>query len=126
MRKCAVDRGKTLNALLADLSKSKAFDCLDHELLIAKLKAYGFSLPSLNLFITFYTTKETKNQWKQYLQLLVKNYFLMYCKAQFSDHFLTSSYFRFFFFFFFFFNFFFFFFFFFIFFIFHFKRCRYC
>ena len=33
--------------LLTDLSK--AFDCLDHELLIAKVNAYGFTLPTLNL-----------------------------------------------------------------------------
>ena len=42
--KRSVDNGKAFGALLTDLSK--AFDCLDHELLIAKLNAYGFSLPA--------------------------------------------------------------------------------
>ena len=36
----ALDNGKIAGALLTDLSK--AFDCLHHELLIAKLEAYGF------------------------------------------------------------------------------------
>ena len=45
--KKSVDNGKAFGALLADLSK--AFDYLDHKLLIAKLKAYGFSLTALKL-----------------------------------------------------------------------------
>ena len=42
-----VDNSKTFGALLTNLSK--AFDCLDHELLIAKLKAVAFSLAALKL-----------------------------------------------------------------------------
>ena len=45
--KNSTDKSKAFGALLTDLSK--AFDCLDHELLIAKLKAYGFTLPALPL-----------------------------------------------------------------------------
>ena len=45
--KRSADNGKAFSALLTDLSKT--FDCLDHELLIAKLNAYGFSLTTSKL-----------------------------------------------------------------------------
>ena len=42
--KKSVDNGGAFGALLTDLSK--AFDCLPHELLIAKVDAYGFDRSS--------------------------------------------------------------------------------
>ena len=48
-----MDSGGVAGAVLTDLSK--AFDCLNHELLIAKLNAYGFSRSAL-LFMHSYLT----------------------------------------------------------------------
>ena len=45
--KGATDNNKAFGALLTDLSK--AFDCLSHDLLIAKLHAYGLDIDSLNI-----------------------------------------------------------------------------
>ena len=45
--KRSVDSSKAFGALLTDVSK--AFDCLEYELLIVKLNAYGFSLVPLRL-----------------------------------------------------------------------------
>ena len=47
----AVDKAKVFGALLTDLSK--AFDCLPHEFIIAKLNAYGFNLPALKLMDSY-------------------------------------------------------------------------
>ena len=43
----SIDKGNALGALLTNLSK--AFDCVDHSLLIAKLSAFGVSPLSLKL-----------------------------------------------------------------------------
>ena len=58
--KRAVDSGQMFGALLTDLSK--AFDCLDHELLIAKLNAYGFSLPALKLVYDYLSNRKQRTK----------------------------------------------------------------
>ena len=57
-----LDEGGETGAVLTDLSK--AFDCIDHNLLIAKLNAYGFEKRLLE-FIHSYLTKR-KQRTKVY------------------------------------------------------------
>ena len=47
----AIDENKFAGAILTDLSK--AFDCLSHDLLIAKLEAYGFDKSALKLIYDY-------------------------------------------------------------------------
>ena len=54
--KRSIDRGKVFGTLLTDLSK--AFDRLNHDLLIAKLNAHGFSLPALRLFHDYLSNRK--------------------------------------------------------------------
>ena len=58
--KNAVDKGKIFGALLTDLSK--AFDSLSHDLLIAKLNAYGFSLPALKLVHSYLSNRKQRTK----------------------------------------------------------------
>ena len=60
MLKNAVDKGKVFGALLTDLSK--AFDCLPHELIIAKLNAYGFKLPALKLIHSYLSHRRQRTK----------------------------------------------------------------
>ena len=46
--------------MLTDLFK--VFDCLDHELLIAKLNAYGFSLPALRLINDYLSNRKQRTR----------------------------------------------------------------
>ena len=46
-----MDKGGYAGLLLTDLSK--AFGCIDHELLIAKLRTYGFNIESLELIQSY-------------------------------------------------------------------------
>ena len=58
--KRSIDRGKVFGALLTD--PSKAFDCLNHDLLIAKLNAYGFSLPVLRLIHDYLLNRKQRTR----------------------------------------------------------------
>ena len=58
--KKALDNKCKFGALLTDLSK--AFDCLNHELLIAKLDAYGFDNMSLNLIQSYLSRRKHRTK----------------------------------------------------------------
>ena len=53
----ALDEKKVVGGVLTDLSK--AFDCLPHDLMIAKLHAYGFERSALK-FVHSYLTERTQ------------------------------------------------------------------
>ena len=58
--KRSVDKGKSFGALLTDLPKT--FDCLDHELLTAKVNAYGFDLPALRLIHDYLSNRKQRTK----------------------------------------------------------------
>ena len=58
--KTCVDQKQICRALLTDLSK--AFDCLPHDLIIAKLNAYGFSLSALRLIHDYLSNRKQRTK----------------------------------------------------------------
>ena len=58
----AIDIRHIAGALLTDLSK--AFDCLNHELLIAKLDAYGFDHLSLSFIYSYLSDRKQRTKIK--------------------------------------------------------------
>ena len=56
----ALDKRNLAGALTTDLSK--AFDCLNHELLVAKLQAYGFSYPSLAFIDSYLSNRKQRTK----------------------------------------------------------------
>ena len=66
--KLALDKNNFIGVLFMDLSK--AFDCLPHGLLIAKLEAYGVDLPSCHLIANYLSNRkqrvkigDTRSKW---------------------------------------------------------------
>ena len=68
----SLDEGGVFGALLTDLFK--AFDCLPHELLIAKLHAYVVDIPTLKLLHSYLTKTKTKSEIEWHVQFAVRNY----------------------------------------------------
>ena len=72
-----LDKGGEIGPVLTDLPK--AFDCIDHNLLIAKLDAYGFDRQSID-FVHSYLTKRKQrtkvdsaySSWEMYFQVSLK------------------------------------------------------
>ena len=56
--KKSLDEGCAFGALQADLSK--AFSCLSHELLVAKLHAYWVDITSLKLLHSYLTKRKQR------------------------------------------------------------------
>ena len=63
----SVDSGGPFGALMTDLSKS--LDCLSHDLLIAKLDAYGFDKKSLKLVYSYLSNRKQRVKINTYIQL---------------------------------------------------------
>ena len=55
-----VGKGKYFSALLTDLSK--AFNCISHKLILAKLHAYDFSLKALRLIHSYLTNRKQRTR----------------------------------------------------------------
>ena len=53
-----LDNKEVVGTILCDLSK--AFDTLPHDLIIAKLEAYGFGQKSLNLIFDYLTDRKQR------------------------------------------------------------------
>ena len=55
-----LDKGGETGAVLTDLSK--AFDCIDHNLLIAKFDAYGFEKQSIDFLYSYLTKRKQRTK----------------------------------------------------------------
>ena len=82
--KKSVDKGKSFGALFIELSK--AFDCLDHELLTEKTNTYGFSQPALRLIHDYISNRKQRKKIGD--NLVYGQKYLAFHKSQFLVHFL--------------------------------------
>ena len=62
--RACLDENKVVGGILMDLSK--AFDCLPHDLLIAKLEAYGVERNSLLLLMSYLKERKQALRLREY------------------------------------------------------------
>ena len=82
-----MDNKKFVGAVLMDLSK--AFDCVPHDLLIAKMHAYGFDKDTLVLLFSYLKNRKqgvkVNNNISNFMVLLLLNsplhYYNMICNG---------------------------------------------
>ena len=72
----ALDKGYSVSGIFMELSKT--FDTLNHELLIAKLEAYGFSAKSLSYIHSYLNKQLQKANIKKFSQEFLKELFLVH------------------------------------------------
>ena len=65
-----LDQGLVFGALLKHFSK--AFDCLSHELLVAKLIAYGVGISYITLIHDYFTTGNNCSSWRDVLSRVLQ------------------------------------------------------
>ena len=80
-RKFCLDKQGFTGALLMD--SSKAFDTINHELLIAKLHAYGFSTDALEVLLSYLPDRWQRESRSTQLSVLGLSYFKEFYKDQF-------------------------------------------
>ena len=68
-------------ALLTDLSK--AFDCLPHDIIIAKLNAYGFDMKALNFIYDYLSNHKQRTKIDNAYIVPWKTYYMEFLKDQF-------------------------------------------
>ena len=82
----SLDEGSAYGTLLTDLSK--AFNCLPHEMIIAKLYAYGVDMPSLKLINSIYLKEGKELKLMMFIAHGMK-YFLGSLRALFLVHYYS-------------------------------------
>ena len=88
----ALNEGGETGTALTDLSK--AFNCIDHNLLIAKLNGYGFERQSINFMCSYLTKRKHRTNIYIYIYIymtILLDCMLLSCHVRISERIYTLS-----------------------------------